>query len=132
MVIKERQLIEAHEHWQRGFLGVTDEDHRALGGTPDLELSQNPRKTLGEIWSIDKIREKLEKGVTFLERARKNYKREYEGDPRYLDNRWYKDDILNEKDELRKTMLYLKSIGKLPKEFENIEIQDMESDPKEK
>lgn len=122
--------IEARKNWQRGHLGVTAEDHRAFGGTPDLELSQNQGKTLGELWNIEKIREKLEESIAFLKKARKNYEKKHEGDPRYPDNRWYRDDILNEKDELRKTILFLKSIGKLPKEFENFEVEDLESDPR--
>ncbi len=119
--------IEARKHWQNGHLGVTAEDHLAFGGSPDYELMRNPGKTLGELWGMEEILEKLKSLVNFLGEARNEYQ-----EKDHLDSDWAKDNILYAKKELRATISYLKSIGKLPKEFEDFEVQDLESDPKEK
>ena len=121
----ERQ-IEARKHWQNGHLGVTAEDHRAFGGSPDLELSQNPGKTLGELWDIDKICKYLENLVASLGKARREYQ---EKGPNHPDIHWSRDDILSAKDSLRKAIPYLQSIAKLPEEFTEFEVEDLESDP---
>lgn len=121
------RIIEARKNWKQGHLGVTKEDHLAIGSTPDIELMKNPEKTLGELWSIEKISGKLHGLVKFLEKARKEYKEKGTYHP---DAHWAEDDILYAKNELKSTISYLKSIKKLPKEFENIEIQDLEGDPK--
>jgi|GEM_PF-1621130 len=120
--------LEARKHWQNGHLGVTAKDHLAFGGSPNLELTRNPGKTLGELWNLDKIREKLEELVVFLEKSRQEYAKK---NPRDFDAHWPKDNILYAKKELRKTISYLMSIEKLPKEFENFEVRDLETDPKE-
>lgn len=121
------RISEARKNWKRGHLGVTKEDHLAIGSTPETELSKNPGKTLGELWSIEKISEKLQGLVEFLEKARKEYG---EKGPYHPDSHWAKDDILYAKGELRNSISYLKFIEKLPKEFENFEIQDLKEDPK--
>ena len=54
-------LEQARKHWQNGHFGVTADDHWAIGGSPETELRRNPGKTLGELWSIEKILEKLMK-----------------------------------------------------------------------
>ena len=60
-----------------------------------------------------------------MEKARQEYKEK--GDLHY----WSKDDIISSKKSLRLAISYLKLIRKLPKEFDNFEIKDLESDPKE-
>ncbi len=120
------RMEKARKHWQSGHLGVTADDHRAVGGSPETELRQNPGKTLGELWSMEKILEKLESDVAFLEKARQEYKEKGQYHP---DIHWSRDDILSAKEGLRATISYLKSIGKLPEEFENFEVEDLASDP---
>ncbi len=120
-------MEEASKHWQNGHLGVTAEDHRAFGGSPDTELRQNPGKTLGELWSMDKILEHSKKGIAFLERMRKEYQEKGQNHP---DISWSRDSIISEKQSLRATISYLKSIGKLPEELENFEVEDLKNDPK--
>jgi len=122
---QELRIEKALKHWERGHLGVTADDHKAIGGTPDLELRKNPNKTLGELWSEKQILEYLRKRSIFLEKARQEYKEK--GDLHY----WSKDDIISSKKSLRLAISYLKLIRKLPKEFDNFEIKDLESDPKE-
>lgn len=124
---RQKRREKAYKHWENGHLGVTAEDHWAIGGTPEIELRRNPGKTLGELWTVDQFREKLESSVTFLEKARGEYK---EKGPNHPDIHWSRDDILSAKQELRGTIRYLKSIGKLPEEFENFEVKDLKSDPR--
>ncbi len=119
-------LEKAREHWRNGHLGVTADDHKAVGGSPNEELRRNPGKTLGELWKEEKILEKLKSYATFLERARKEYGEKNLNDP---DIHWSRDDIFSAKEELRAAIPYLKSIGKLPKEFENFKVENLESDP---
>ncbi len=116
----------AREHWRNGHMGVTADDHWAIGGSPETELRRNTGKTLGELWSMEAILEKLENYVIFLERARKEYKEKKPHDP---DIYWSRDDIFSVKDELRATIPYLKSIGKLPEKFKDFKVEDLESDP---
>ena len=123
------EQIEARKHWQNGHLGVTAEDHLVFGGSPDIELSRNRGKTLGELWSVEKISEKLRSLIDFLEKARKEYDKK---DPYQFDSRLPRDNIIYAKKELRTTFSYLKSIGKLPKEFEYFEVQDLKNDPRTK
>ncbi len=121
--------VEASKHWQNGHLGVTAEDHLTFGSSPDIELMRNPGKTLGELWSMKKILEKLNGLVAFLEKARREYDGKGQNHP---DMHWMRDDIVYAKKELMGTISYLKSIEKLPKKFENFEVKDQESDPEEK
>jgi hypothetical protein len=125
---QDMRIKKAQEHWKQGHLGVTAEDHKAIGGSPDTELRQNPGKTLGELWSMEKILEYLKKDVAFLKKAREEYK---EKGPNHPDIHWSRDDIFSAKESLRAAIPYLKSIGKLPEEFANFEVEDLEDDPKE-
>jgi hypothetical protein len=130
--IAKRKLIleDSRIHWaENGNLGVTADDHYAIGSSPDMELCQNHGKTLGELWDIEKICEKIKDTINFLEKARKKYEIKYEKDPRYPDNRWYRDDVIYGKEELKRMLRYLRSIGKLPEEFENYSVKDLRSDP---
>lgn len=119
-------LESAREHWRNGHMGVTAADHWAIGGSPETELRRNPGKTLGELWSAEEILEKLENYAIFLERARKEHKEKNPHDP---DIRWSRDDIFSVKEELRATIPYLNSIGKLPEKFKDFKVEDLESDP---
>ena len=126
---KEREAKKkiALEHFRNGHLAITAEDDLIGGGSPHPDLSKNPRKTLGELWDVEKIREDLQRIVLLLEKGRKEYKEKGSHHP---DSHWPMDDIKYAKGELRKTLPYLKSIGKLPEKFENIKIEDLEDDPK--
>lgn len=117
----------ALEHLKNGYLAITAEDDFVGGGSPHPDLRNNPGKTLGEIWSIEKIGESLQKEVKMLEDGRKEYA---EKGPYHPDSHWAKDNIICAKEELRRTIPYLKSIGKLPKEFEDFSMDDLDGDPK--
>ncbi len=124
--LKKRE--EAEKIWHtNGRLGVTGDDHWAIGGTPTLELNKNPGKTEGELWSIEKIKETLDGWVDFLEKARKRLP-DVKTD--FVANMNTEDDIKWAKKELRLAMPYLKSINKLPPEYENFSVEDLPGDPK--
>lgn len=119
----------AQEHMSRGYLGLTAEDHKAWGGSPPVdELQHNKGRTLGEIWSTERVAEYLQKKIGSLEAARKEYE---EKGPNNFDSHWSRDTILGVKKELRATTPYLESIGKLPPEFKNYVVLDLPEDPLE-
>jgi hypothetical protein len=98
------EYLEAQKNWrEKGSLGVTASDYEAISGTPEDELIQNPGKTLGEIWSDEQILDHLigtERNIEENESIEKMKK--------------WNDDL---KENLRVTILYLKSINRLPKEY---------------
>ncbi len=99
------RYIQATLNWeQKGSLGVTAEDHEAHGGTPDYILLQNPGKTLGQLMSDTEISE-------FITETKKNIQ-DNEG-VKNLEE--YNTDL---KKNLKTSIKYLKSIGRLPDSLE--------------
>lgn len=124
---KAKEQTIARRHWKNGHLGVTAEDHLVLGGTPDQELIENPGRTLGEVLPMEEILKELESLKNLLENARKEYGTKGLS---YEDLSWCRDNIIHAKKELVASINYLKSIGKLPEEFETFEVSDLVGDPK--
>jgi hypothetical protein len=123
----QRKWDAAMKKWNEvGHLGVTADDHWAIGGSPDLELNRNNGKTLGELWDMPKIKEFLDSNVAMLENGRTEYAKDSFGP----DSHWFRDDITSAKKSLRLALSYLKSIDKLPSEYSDYEINDEEYDPK--
>lgn len=91
----------AQKNWdEKGWLGVTAEDHEGIQSTPDEILIQNPDKTLGELMSDQEILE-------YIQTTEQNIKSN-EGVEKMRE--------LNEdlKNNLMVTKNYLHSIGRLP------------------
>lgn len=118
----------AMQHWERGRMGVTAEDHLAIASTPPGELERNPGKTLAELWDEERILQKLNGLVQYLSRQRSEFK---EKGPYHQQAGMLASGITYAKKEIRASIPYLRSLGKLPKEFENFEVDDAEGDPKE-
>ncbi len=96
--------VQAVEKFRKfGDLGVTAEDHLNISSTPDDELQNNPGKTLGEIWDDTKIENFLKELKQFI-----STEQESEGMKNYQ-----KQQIQN----FESTIAYLKSINRLPKDF---------------
>jgi hypothetical protein len=124
----EMRRKKSEENWRKfGHFGVTAKDHRNIGGSAPLELWDYPGKTQGEIWPIEKLAEKLKGLADMLEKAREKYKK---GIDDYVTRENVKDDIKYAKKELRLAIPYLKSINKLPPEFENFKVENLPDDPK--
>jgi hypothetical protein len=122
----EKRRLAAMKRWnENGHWGVTADDHWAIGGSPDWELNQNPGKTLGELWDMEKITEKFREKVAYLEKERAKYS----ADPNGPESHWAKGNIISVKKSLRLTTDYLRSIGKLPEEFDGFEVTDEPGDP---
>lgn len=98
------EYLEASKNWEeKGYLGVTAEDHEAINSTPDEILLQNPGKTLGELMSDQDIR-------NYIIGTRKNI----------IENnklphlKKYNEDL---QQNLNLTIEYLESLGRLPKDL---------------
>jgi hypothetical protein len=125
-IYEERRQQAVRNFASYGHLGVTAADHWAIGGSPDIELNRNQGKTLGELWSIEKIKDRLDSQVDFLDQARRRYVMEPSGP----DGQWAKDDIISVKKSLRSALHYLDLINKLPEEYKRFQVEDLEVDPK--
>lgn len=102
----------AQENWNtNGSLGVTAEDHIAIGSTPDNILIENEGKTLGELMSDSEIQD-------FINGTKENIK---ENEDYIKTGPHNANSIINFnkdiKDNLDKTLVYLKKIGRLPVDF---------------
>lgn len=103
------EYVAATKNWkEKGYLGVTAQDHKAIGSTPEKELLENPDKTLGELMGN---KEALE----YVVGTQKNIL-ENEHVQHHNPESWkkYNDDL---KQNLEVSIKYLKSIGKLPPDF---------------
>jgi hypothetical protein len=90
----------------KGLLQMTAEDHRAIGSTPPYQIMiDNPTKTLGELWDETQIK-------NYLERQLESLPELISLKPEVADNL---------RPRLKADFEYLKSIGKLPREFEHYE-----------
>lgn len=118
-------LRRAKKKWRTaGRLGVTAADHLAVGSSPPVQLEKNPGKTLAGIMSTEEIAAWLEQKATFLSSEKKRYAAMENPDD------WTKSGlVLYAKAELRLAIPYLASIGKLPQEFTDFHVEDLESDP---
>jgi hypothetical protein len=88
---------------EKGVLGVTAQDHEALGSTPDEMLVANPGKTAAEIMTDEEILSWLNEGKQFIKENENN-----ENMKGYIDDY---------KKEIPKTIKYLKSINRFPESF---------------
>ncbi len=91
----------AQKNWdEKGWLGVTAEDHEGVQSTPDEILVQNPGKTLGELMTNEEI-------LGYIQTTEQNIQSN-EGIEKM---REHNEDLKN---NLRVTRGYLRSIGRLP------------------
>jgi len=114
----------ALENWERyGRLGVTAKDHFDIGGSPPLLMNRQYGKTQAETMTDADLLNYLNNLVSFLSSGRENLQQNPEDE-------WAQGDILSAKKDLRQGVAYLRSIGRLPQEFEDFEVQDLPGDPK--
>lgn len=97
-------------NWDKnGSLGVTVEDHILIGSTPEDILVKNPGKTLGELMSDLEINE-------FIRGTLKNI----EENKKYSHLKNFNMDLI---ENLILSVEYLKSIRRLPKDFDLDDIE---------
>ena len=100
------EYLNAQKNWkEKGYLGVTSQDHEVIGSTPDEILLQNPGKTLGELMSDEEIRE-------YIVGTRKNISENENGGLAHMKR--YNEVLLRNLDV---TIEYLKFIGRLPEDL---------------
>ncbi|MEI6022600.1 MAG: hypothetical protein WCQ32_02045 [bacterium] len=98
------EFIRASKNWEeKGFLGVTAQDHEDIQGTPDDILLENPGKTLGELMSDGEIRE-------YIVETRKNIIENKETPKLEKYN-------IELQKNLDVTIAYLSSIGRMPEDL---------------
>ncbi|MDO8576229.1 MAG: hypothetical protein Q7R90_02845 [bacterium] len=100
----------AAEKVQRvGKLGITGADWAALGGTVPADLKQNPDKTRAELMTDEQIVEYLSKKQgTIAEFSKEEYRH----------STFHKNFLVAERGDWNATINYLRSIGRLPKTFD--------------
>ena len=100
------EYLKAQKNWkEKGSLGVTAQDHKNIGGTPDDILLENPGKTLGELMTDQEIKDYiLATRANILENEKESLK----------NMKQYTEDL---KEDLEATLKYLESIGRLPEEI---------------
>lgn len=86
-----------------GSLGISPEDHKAIGSTPPQRLLDNPGKTLGELMSDDEINKWIEETEKAIE--------EFSGLEET--NSFVKSALPALREELELGKKYLKSINRL-------------------
>ena len=96
-----------------GTLGVTAEDHTAIHSSPPPELAKNPGKTLAELMSDEEIAEWLkgqQEALKELSRLQKTNAA--------LAGTFF---AQGAREKVKKAIRYLKTVGRLPKEFEGLD-----------
>ncbi len=97
---------QAQNNWkEKGYLGVTAEDHEGIYSTPNEILVANPGKTLSELMTDDEI-------LDYLVQTKKNIQ---ENEP-IEKLKSYNDSL---KENLITTIKYLKEIERLPESFKD-------------
>lgn len=97
---------------EQGFFSLTSEDHKALGSTPDEELESNSGKSQYEIMSDEEIERYLSGAIDTINENNEN-----------LRNNGYID---QQKDFLRVSIPFLKSVGRLPEKFKDFDLDSMQ------
>src|SRR5680860_12273 len=87
-----------------GYFSMTAEDHKALGSTPDDILEGSTDKALYELLSDDEIEEYIEGAIQTIKENDENLEKNG-----YLDI---------ERNFLRVSLPFLKSVNRLPGKFE--------------
>ena len=98
-----------------GSLGVTAEDHLAIGSTPPKILNENPEKTELDIMSDEDIKKRLSEKRCELEIFSKE---------EYLANSFAQSYLSALKKDIKATLKFLMSKNRLPKEFETWKIDN--------
>lgn len=110
-----KREIAAKKFYEFGNLGVTAEDHKAIGSTPPKILIENPGKSLGGLMSDEEI-------ISWLERSKGSIA-SFVGkspDP-YKEEQWKR--LRGENiEEMKRTLKYLEQIERLPKDFKNFNV----------
>jgi|SRR5680860_508153 len=91
-----------------GYFAMTAEDHKALGSTPDDVLKDNAGKALHELLSDDEIEEYIEGAIQTIKENDENLQ-----ENGYLDI---------QRNFLRVSLPFLKSINRLPEKFADFNI----------
>jgi len=117
MINLENQALSVYEKAakkskEQGFFSLTIEDHDALGSTPDEELKSNFGKSQYEIMSDEEIEEYLSEAIYTITENNEN-----------LRNNGYID---QQKDFLRASIPFLKSVGRLPEKFKDFDLDSMQ------
>lgn len=92
-----------------GVFSLTAEDHKAMGSTPSEKLADQPNKAEYEVMSDEQIEEALNVMLDFIY------------DPKMIKNgvaKWQKDEFLV-------SLPFLKSVGRLPKIFEDFNTDNL-------
>jgi hypothetical protein len=97
-----------------GRLSLTAADHWAIGSTPSDLLESNPGKTQAELMTNEEILDELREWQQAIEK----YSQE-----EYRSTNLGRSSLVYLKEDFRTTIPYLRSIGRLPKEFENFDIK---------
>jgi len=100
-----------------GPLSLTAEDHRAIGSSPKENLKDNPEKTVAELMTDEEI-------LKTLNYWKKTIEEEAQG--LYVEHNALKSLAHEFSKRFKATILYLRSIGRLPKEFENFDTTSLE------
>ena len=101
---KSIEYLAAQKNWEeKGYLGVTAQDHKAIHSTPDNILIENPSKTLGELMSDTEI-------IEYIQGTQRNI----EENSKYPHMTDFNEDL---KKNLETTISYLKTIQRIPEDF---------------
>jgi len=100
-----------------GPLAVTAEDHRAISSTPPEILELNLGKTEVELMTDEEILGKLKKWQQDIQEFSQE---------KYQSNSFVTSILSNRKHDLKVSIVYLRSIGRLPKEFEDFDAKSLE------
>ena len=95
-----------------GPLGLTADDHIAIGSTPSAELTENPGKTRSDLMDNEDILSWLREQMARIE--------ELSADE-YRENNAAQSLLSMSKQDLRSTLKYLEGLDRLPKEFREFE-----------
>lgn len=94
-----------------GSLGVTAEDHKAIGSTPPEALSSHPGKTFSDLMTNKEILHYLKEEKKIIRQY--STEKKHEKDPAIRDFLWQRKRIFNV------TIEYLKGIDRLPRQFQS-------------
>jgi hypothetical protein len=92
-----------------GFFSFTAQDHEDMGSTPDSILIDHPGKAQYELMSEEEIQAILDN----VEIVKK--------DPQLVKNGYYKNLV----DAIKVDIPFLKSVGKLPKKYEDFDVSQL-------
>jgi len=92
-----------------GKLGITGDDWEAVGGTVPPDLKQNPGKTRAELMSDQEVAEYLRRKQGVIQEFSQQ---------QYRNSTFHQSFVEAETADWNATTSHLRSIGRLPKEFE--------------